>query len=144
MPAIILSTTTPPPSPDKTSSASWVGGVSVPFLAVHAEDDPLVSPEGVPVTAMVSNPTLTVVWTRWGGHIGWGEGLLPSLTPMWAENLVVEWLKAKLDGQARVVRPRPAERPTVKHGGDVAAAMSTPTFAQNTQGHSNLPLLSRL
>ena len=96
--------------------------------------------------AMVANPNITVVWTRWGGHIGWGEGLLPSLTPMWAENLVVEWLRARLDGQARgrAMRPRTAERPTTKHGADVAAAMSTPTFAQNTKGQSNLPLLSRL
>ena len=34
----------------------------MPFMAVHAADDPLVSPKGVPVKEMVANPHITVVW----------------------------------------------------------------------------------
>ena len=103
------------------------------------------NPEGVPVKEMVANPNVSVVWTRWGGHIGWGEGMLPSLTPIFAEKLAVEWLAARLHARTRVSTtaplPPPTPRPTTKHGRDPAAALSNPVFVQNLEGASNLPLL---
>ena len=112
---------------------------------MHAEDDPLVNPEGVPVKEMVANPNVTVVWTRWGGHIGWGEGMLPSLNPIFAEKLAVEWLAARLHARARASTtaplPTPAPRLTTKHGSHPTAALSNPVFVQSWEGVSNYPTL---
>ena len=68
----------------------------------------------------------------------------PRSAPTNPPPFLPSFLKARLEGQARISRPQPAERPTGKHAGDPAAALENFTFAQNTKGQSNLPLLSRL
>lgn len=78
------------------SSATEVSRVTVPLLVLHADDDPLIRPDDLPVARLVANPHVIIVRTRWGGHIGWGVGVLPMVSASWAEPLVVDFLAARL------------------------------------------------
>lgn len=55
------------------SSSNKVGEICVPFLAVHAEDDPITGFEAVPLDDLKKNPCTTLCTTSQGGHLGWFE-----------------------------------------------------------------------
>jgi uncharacterized protein len=66
------------------SGGRFVPGVRRPLLLVAAVDDPIVPGETVPVEAARANPSVTLVATEAGGHVGFvsGSPLWPSF---WAE-----------------------------------------------------------
>lgn len=75
----------------RSSSASFLGGIRVPTLLLHAMDDPFLPPEAVPTRAMTDNPVLHPVLTDRGGHVGFVAGSL-SRPRFWAEESAARFL----------------------------------------------------
>lgn len=76
---------------ERSSSGRFVGGVRRPLLALSALDDPLVPPDALPLEAVRTNASVTLVTTRTGGHVGFVSGGLfrPSY---WAELRAIGFL----------------------------------------------------
>ncbi|CAM9414319.1 unnamed protein product [Choristocarpus tenellus] len=53
-------------------------GLRTPLLAIHALDDPIMTPGGTPVDAVDSVEDLFILLTRQGGHVGWPLGWFPT------------------------------------------------------------------
>ncbi|KAJ3540917.1 hypothetical protein NMY22_g4105 [Coprinellus aureogranulatus] len=71
------------------SSDKVIPDIRVPFLAINADDDPVVT--RVPMDR-VSNGLVTIRLTKGGGHLGWfqaGNGFVDR----WTNRPVLEWLK---------------------------------------------------
>ncbi|KAJ1901215.1 hypothetical protein LPJ81_003791 [Coemansia sp. IMI 209127] len=78
------------------SSTSYVDSISIPFLAINAEDDPITPYEGIPVEKFEANPHLALVLAKHGGHLGMFTGLRPTI---WYIRPVAEFLDAVLRGK---------------------------------------------
>ena len=87
----------------RSSSIHYLGRITTPTLCVSAEDDPFLPREILDRVRAVASPSITIVTTKTGGHVGFVSGLLPWRSNYWAEELVVEWLASQ--GQSR----RPAD-----------------------------------
>lgn len=91
------------------SSHHVLGDVRVPFLALNAEDDPIVTVLPVHVAPNELSPWIVFGTTRGGGHLGWfEEGSQPTQPRRWFHRPVLEWLKAMGED---VVLPKSAARP---------------------------------
>ncbi|KAJ2655666.1 hypothetical protein IWW48_005407 [Coemansia sp. RSA 1200] len=76
------------------SSTAYVDNITIPFLAINTEDDPVTPFRGVPVKKFQNNPNLALVQVKHGGHLGLFTGLLrPSI---WYLQPVAEFLGAIL------------------------------------------------
>lgn len=74
------------------SSHKVLADIRVPFLAINAEDDPIV--QVLPVEAG-GNPFVAFAVTKKGGHLGWFEtDEKTGYVRRWLRKPVVEWLKA--------------------------------------------------
>ncbi|CAM9440530.1 unnamed protein product, partial [Discosporangium mesarthrocarpum] len=49
------------------------------MLAIHAVDDPIMTPEGAPIGVVDRLEDLFILLTKKGGHVGWPTGWFPSL-----------------------------------------------------------------
>ncbi|WAQ84408.1 hypothetical protein PtA15_4A861 [Puccinia triticina] len=74
------------------SSTLVVEAVRVPLLAINALDDPIVTPDAVPVESVLENPYLAVLVSKHGGHLGWFEGLWKPSRMIGRP--IIEWLRA--------------------------------------------------
>ncbi|KAI0736968.1 AB-hydrolase YheT [Fomitopsis betulina] len=84
------------------SSDKVLANIRVPFLALNAEDDPIV--QVLPVEAG-GNPFVAFAVTEHGGHLGWFERVQPTgEIRRWVSRPIVEWLKAV--GEELVVQDR--------------------------------------
>jgi predicted alpha/beta-fold hydrolase len=104
---------TSPPFPFETSreyyahasSHKVLGDVRIPFLAVNADDDPVVKYLPVDET---DNEWVVMVVTHGGGHLGWFETIGIVGTRRWITQPALEWFSAtaeKIDVQrGRVMR----------------------------------------
>ena len=71
----------------RASSGRYLGGITRPVLAIHAKDDPFMTPEIVPEARHLP-PNVTIELCEHGGHVGFiGAG--PYLTPRW-------WLEERI------------------------------------------------
>ena len=55
------------------SSCDSLLAIRVPFLAVHAEDDPIAVGEALPFEEFKQNPMTVLLTTSLGGHLSWFE-----------------------------------------------------------------------
>ena len=83
------------------SSHNMVQHITVPFLAINAGDDPIVS--SVPMDGG-GNSLVVMRLTKGGGHLGWFQGG-PGHGERWSTKPVLEWLK--LMGRDVVHDPKP-------------------------------------
>ncbi|GAA5829709.1 hypothetical protein JCM11251_000256 [Rhodosporidiobolus azoricus] len=74
------------------SASNVIHQAAVPLLSISALDDPIVSSDGIPMSAAESNPNLIFATTKHGGHLGWHEGFFRPRR--WVAKPVVEFLKA--------------------------------------------------
>jgi predicted alpha/beta-fold hydrolase len=81
------------------SSHKSLPGIKVPYLAINAEDDPIVrviprpDEPGVPASGWVA-----VAVTKYGGHLGWFEdGDLRFEVRRWIKEPVLQWIKVLVD-----------------------------------------------
>jgi len=79
----------------RSSSGPRLPEIAVPTLLLHAQDDPFLPFEAVPMRAMGDNPLIHPVITRYGGHVGFLRGSLrrPGL---WAEEAAARFLDVVL------------------------------------------------
>ncbi|PHH91896.1 hypothetical protein CDD83_9839 [Cordyceps sp. RAO-2017] len=56
-----------------SSSTDAILSIRVPFLAVHATDDPIAIREAIPFAEYRTNPSTVLVTTSLGGHLCWFE-----------------------------------------------------------------------
>ncbi len=82
----------------RASSIHYVSRVTTPTLCVSADDDPFLPHEVLERARALASPAIEFVITRGGGHVGFISGSLPWKSVYWAEELVVEWLAAKIEG----------------------------------------------
>lgn len=80
---------------DRCSSASYLKGVGVPSLLLHATDDPFLPPDAIPQRAVSLNPHLTLDLVPSGGHVGFMSGQ-PWAPRFWADERAVDFLVATL------------------------------------------------
>ena len=75
------------------SSACRVShNIFTPTLALSAEDDPVCSVDGCPVTQKELGPGLVVVKTRKGGHVSFMDGFFPT-SKGWMDKVAVNWFQ---------------------------------------------------
>ncbi|KAL4999050.1 Alpha/Beta hydrolase protein [Aspergillus recurvatus] len=55
------------------SSIDSLLSIRIPFFAVQAEDDPIVTAKAVPFQEISQTPYGVMMTTSWGGHLGWFE-----------------------------------------------------------------------
>jgi hypothetical protein len=80
----------------RCSSRQFLGGISVPTLALQAADDPFMSADVIPSAAELSPAVRLEVSTR-GGHVGFISGRVPFRAHYWLEDRVPAFLREHLD-----------------------------------------------
>jgi uncharacterized protein len=79
----------------RSSATHYIGGIRVPTLLLHAEDDPFLPVDHFPHAAVAGNPDVHAVITERGGHVGFIEG--PPWAPaFWAERESARFLAGQL------------------------------------------------
>jgi predicted alpha/beta-fold hydrolase len=81
----------------RSSSARFLGGVRVPTLMLHAEDDPFLPASSIPREEAAANPALQLVLHGKGGHVGFLEGT-PWQPRFWADEEAARFLALHLTG----------------------------------------------
>lgn len=76
---------------EKSSSRQFLKKITVPTLLVHAKDDPFMTPEVIPERQELS-PSVEIVVTEQGGHVGFIGGGLPWRPQYWLEERIPEFL----------------------------------------------------
>lgn len=95
------------------SSHHVLADVRVPFLALNADDDPIVTVLPVYAEANQLSPWVVFGVTSGGGHLAWfEEGSSPGHPRRWYRKPVLEWLKTMgedvigVDRQVKVLREK--------------------------------------
>jgi predicted alpha/beta-fold hydrolase len=78
----------------RASSIHFLGRIAVPTLCVSAEDDPFLPRDVLQRVREVASPSVELLITTGGGHVGFVGGDTPWRPSYWAEELVVDWLIA--------------------------------------------------
>ena len=63
-----------------STSRGWIQWFTfqVPTFAINAEDDPFQPEDSIPKTQAESSSHVAILTTKYGGHVGWLEGWIPS------------------------------------------------------------------
>lgn len=75
------------------SAVNFLHAIRVPTLVIHAQDDPLVPFEVYRHEAFQSNPALTLVAPKRGGHLGF---LSRSRPRFWLDGVALDWMDGVL------------------------------------------------
>lgn len=89
----------------RASSASAVARIRVPFLAVHARNDPIVFDDAVPRKALRDNPYCVLIETPSGGHVGWTCRRLGWREGEWSDDVIPEFVKAVVQVARQGIKP---------------------------------------
>jgi uncharacterized protein len=73
------------------ASSRWASTFAMPTLVIHALDDPFIVMLPSTKAALLANPNVTFVETRFGGHCAFLSAET-GLDRHWAEKSLVEWL----------------------------------------------------
>jgi hypothetical protein len=79
----------------RCSSGAFLGGVRVPTLLIHAQDDPFLPAESIPVTEIESNPAIELSLHPTGGHVGFLSGTIRR-PRFWGDALAARFLGERL------------------------------------------------
>lgn len=80
----------------KVSAARVIDRVRVPTLIITAEDDPFVPSAPFRDPRLTSNPAITLIVTRHGGHCGFVAADPDGRDCYWAEERIMEFARANL------------------------------------------------
>jgi predicted alpha/beta-fold hydrolase len=69
------------------------GGIRVPTLIVHAEDDPFIPFAPLRDPVFSANPYILLLATRQGGHVAFVSSRIAGEDRFWAENRAVEFFR---------------------------------------------------
>jgi len=87
----------------ESSSSRYLSGVRVPTLLLHAEDDPFLPSECVPIDKTGRNPYVELRLEPSGGHVGFLEGG-PWRPRFWADEMGARFLAQTLGASHRDAR----------------------------------------
>ncbi len=77
---------------ERSSSLRVIGGIRVPTLIIHADDDPIIPGRSFRDPSIAANPDVLLVVTPGGGHVGFvADAAREDADRRWAENRVVEF-----------------------------------------------------
>lgn len=77
-----------------SSCRQYLSGITKPTLIIHSIDDPFMSPDAIPQAEELSKTT-TFDLVKFGGHLGFIEGLWPGNAEYWLDKRIPEWLKGQ-------------------------------------------------
>ena len=83
----------------RSSSIHYVSQIDTPALALNAVDDPFLPPEVLPLVKAAASGSVDFRTTPAGGHVGFVGGAAPWNCLYWAEELAVDWLRARAEGR---------------------------------------------
>jgi predicted alpha/beta-fold hydrolase len=83
----------------RSSSISYLSRIDTPVLCLSASDDPFLPSEVLDRVQRAVSPSVELVITQRGGHVGFVAGP-PWRSIFWAEETVVRWLTAKVAGSS--------------------------------------------
>ncbi|HXI12654.1 MAG TPA: alpha/beta fold hydrolase [Thermoanaerobaculia bacterium] len=81
----------------RSSSVSFVEHIRIPTLCLSSHDDPFLPRKVLETIAARVPPNVQLRLTSLGGHVGFVSGSAPWRCRYWAEELIVEWLAARVD-----------------------------------------------
>ncbi len=81
----------------RSSSIQYLSRITTPTLCISAEDDPFLPPAVLHRARALASPSVDIVTTPSGGHVGFVGGSAPWNCVYWAEELVIEWLMQKVE-----------------------------------------------
>ena len=81
----------------RSSSIHFLSRITTTTLCISSEDDPFLPHDVLQRVRQAASPAIELVITKHGGHVGFVGGSLPWRPRYWAEELVVEWLTAKIN-----------------------------------------------
>lgn len=84
------------------SAIRYVNSIRVPALLISAQDDPLVPFELYHHPTIASNPALTLIAPKHGGHLGFLSRHKPRF---WVDGVVLNWMGNMLASTSRAVEP---------------------------------------
>ena len=79
------------------SSSGFLAAIGVPTLLLHAEDDPFLPADSIPIQPLLDNPRLSMVRQRHGGHVGFLEGT-PWAPHFWGDDEAARFLADQMLG----------------------------------------------
>ena len=85
----------------RASSIFYLSRITTPTLCISAADDPFLPREVLDRVRAVASPSVELLTTEFGGHVGFISGTAPWRSVYWAEERGVEWLI----GRANVPSP---------------------------------------
>jgi predicted alpha/beta-fold hydrolase len=77
----------------RASSIRVAGGIRVPTLIIHAEDDPFIPFAPLRDPVFSANPYILLLATRQGGHVAFVSSMIAGEDRFWAENRAVEFFR---------------------------------------------------
>ena len=80
----------------KASAQSYLKNIKTPTLLIHAEDDPMLSTQSVPMAEQVSD-SVTLAVSDTGGHVGFIAGKNPLKPEFWLEKAVPHYFSTLLN-----------------------------------------------
>ncbi len=121
---------------DMTPTADEWKNVKVPFLAMHARDDPILHVDSMPhLKARAGAPTdqLVVLVTETGGHVGWPLGVAPWIYRWHFQNeLLLEFCNG-------VMATLPAVSASAAASASASASASTSAGSKKSKGRAARP-----
>jgi len=77
---------------ERSSSIRFLHAIEVPVLCVSAEDDPFLPAWVLDEAARVAAPSVELIRTKRGGHLGFVAGSAPWRMWSWVEERIISWL----------------------------------------------------
>ncbi|KAI5291469.1 hypothetical protein KEM54_004466 [Ascosphaera aggregata] len=90
------------------SSSDSIFSMKIPFLVIHAEDDPISQKECLPYGEVKATPYGVMCTSSWGGHLGWFQ----SGGTRWVTTPVINYLTTlatEIDLDAPIILPKEEE-----------------------------------
>lgn len=84
------------------SAVRYLDAIRVPALLISAQDDPMVPFELYRNSTFSSNPALTVIAPKHGGHLGFLSRRKPRF---WIDGIVLNWIETMLASSLRPLQP---------------------------------------
>lgn len=80
----------------RSSSRQFLKNIRIPTLILHAQDDPFMTPEGIPGVNELSGD-IRFELSRHGGHVGFVGGINPFKPVYWVEQRITEFIEEILE-----------------------------------------------
>lgn len=74
---------------EKASCKNQLINIAKPVLIIHAEDDPFMLPEVIPVESELASETILEL-SKMGGHVGFIAGNIPGSAEYWLESRIID------------------------------------------------------